>query len=81
MDSNAQISQHGPFALFSPSKTFHVRNILKQPPHLIQKGKKDDNIFDDKISSLLYHCQPENVLYSQEPVFPSANTISLHKEN
>lgn len=72
-----KISQHRTFALFSPSKTFHVRNILKQPAHLIQKGKNEVTLFDDKFSSLLCLCQPGNVLYSQEPVFPSANTIFI----
>lgn len=77
-----KIRLHGTTAFFSPSKTFHVRNILKQPVHLIQKGQDDVSLLNDQISSLLCYWWPGNVLYSWEPVFSSANTIFITlKEN
>lgn len=47
-----KIGQHGTTAFSSPSKPFHVRNVLKQPVHLTQKGQ-EDSLLDDQISSPL----------------------------
>lgn len=72
-----KIGQHGTTAFSSPCKTFHVRNISKQPVHLIQKGQDEVSCLDDQISSPLCYWWPGNILYSKEPVFPSANTIFI----
>lgn len=78
--------QHGTTAFSSPSKPFPSKpskrqNILKQLVHLIQKGQDEDSLLDDQISSPLSYWWPGNVLYSWEPVFPSANItfITLKK--
>lgn len=71
-----KIGQHGTTAFFSPRKTFYLRNTLKQPAHLIQKGQDEVSLLDDQISPLLYYWWPGNVLYSWEPVFPSATFMT-----
>lgn len=47
--------RHGTAAFLDPKKTFHVKNTLKQPARLSQKGQDEVGHPDDQTSSLLCH--------------------------
>lgn len=51
--------RHGTAAFLDPNKTFRVKNTLKHPACLSQKGQDEVGLLDDQTSSLLCH-----ILYS-----------------